>query len=102
MDNNNSLKIRNLIDTDNVHTCWKDVILSTVAVSAPLLDLEFNSRKADLKKAKAGIRELKVKIKEFEQRLNGEISEDVFYQAGINNRNYKGNAESLIKYRANS
>lgn len=95
------MKIRNIIDTDNIHVCWNDVLLQAIEVSKPCINLEYGSKKADLKRAKEALRSLKSKIKTFENRLNDEITDDVLICAAEKNKNYKGNAESLIKFRAN-
>lgn len=95
------MKIRNIVDTDNIHVCWNDVILQAIEVSKPCIDLEYNSKKADLKRAKEALRDLESKIKVFKDRLHNEITDDVLICAAEKNKNYKGNAESLIKFRAN-
>lgn len=96
-----TMKIRNIIEKDGINVVWNDVMLSMIEVSKPLINLEFNSKKADLKQAKSELKELETKLKLFRVRLNGEITDDVFLHAIEKNKNHKGNAESLIKFRAN-
>lgn len=96
-----TLQIRNLVESDNVRPCLNDFMTLYKLAAKHLINLEYGNKKTDLKDAKLTIAEMKKKIEAFEERLRKEVTEEVFCEAAKKNKNYKGNADSLIKYRAN-
>ena len=94
------IKIRNLIEVDNVHVCFNDCFLQMVEVTKSLIHLEYGDKKSELRNAKEALKELDNKLAAFNARLNGEVTDDVFLRSKEKNVNYNGNAQSLMKYRA--
>lgn len=97
-----STKIRNLVDPDGKsETCWQEVLLAAVELSGPLRDLEYSSKKSDLAKAKRIFKEVEKKMKVFKVRLGKELTREIESIHSIKSKSYKGNPDSLVKFRKN-
>ncbi len=96
----NTVKIRNLVEPDKKDVCWNDILLAATTNVSPLRDLEYTSKRADLTDVKRNIKKLKRLLKQFEGRVNGELTESVERILNKNRGKYKGNADALMKYRA--
>jgi len=101
MSEGKTLQIRNLVDSDKVQPCLNDFLPHYTLLAKYLIDLEYGNKKTDLKAAKLALADMKEQIVLFEARLKNQVTEEVFFYATEKNKNYKGNADSLVKYRAN-
>lgn len=98
----NTTKIRNLIEPDGKDISWQDIMLKCVELSTPLRELEYTSKKSDLKEAKKIFKEVERMMKQFKLRIGKEVTESVENIHRLKGGNYRGNPDALIEFRKNN
>lgn len=93
-------KIRNLVESDGEDVCLNDIFNTLVEASHKARELEYGSKRVDLKDFKRLLREARSNLDVLYERVRGEVTTSVNDIAAVKNKNYKGrSAEEMQKAR---
>ncbi|RLI50876.1 hypothetical protein DRO61_03280 [Candidatus Bathyarchaeota archaeon] len=92
-----SHKIRNLVVKDSQAICLEDVTNKAIELSHSLVDLEYDNKVVDIKKAKKAVAELEKITNALGRRIRQEVFDEVMAGRKEKNKNFKGDVTRFKK-----